>query len=157
MVSWDFAVYPVLTASLIHIYNCSNDSSIVSDAAKSNLLRAMNVVDKLCSVTPCADNVAIILRKLVTKAKMFPSDPDFKSCYKRDLSSNIIERKLKRTATFPLAQSPNEQPSDDEARNGNWMNQLYTLDQPPLDINMHLDMNGKFIQILTFIKKKPLI
>ncbi|KAI8880906.1 hypothetical protein K501DRAFT_190240, partial [Backusella circina FSU 941] len=77
MVSWDFAIYPVMTASLIHVYNCSNDSSIVSDAAKSNLFRTMKVVDKLCTVTPSADNIAIILKKLVTKGKIFPMDHDF--------------------------------------------------------------------------------
>lgn len=77
MVSWGFALYPVFTAALIHIYNATNSDSIISDVAKSNLVRALQVVDKLCLLSPMAAGMGNILKKIVALSSIFKNDPDF--------------------------------------------------------------------------------
>lgn len=77
MVSWGFALYPVFTAALIHIHNSSNPDSIVSDVAKSNLVRALAVVDKLCLLSPMAASMGNILKKVIALSPIFVDDPDF--------------------------------------------------------------------------------
>lgn len=77
MVSWGFALYPVFTAALIHIHNSSNPDSIVSDVAKSNLVRALAVVDKLCLLSPMATSMGNILKKVIALSPIFVDDPDF--------------------------------------------------------------------------------
>ena len=79
MVSWGFALYPVFTAALIHIHNSSNPDSIVSDVAKSNLVRAMAVVDKLCLLSPMAASMGNILKKVIAVSSIFVDDPEFVS------------------------------------------------------------------------------
>ncbi|KAL0140492.1 fungal-specific transcription factor domain-containing protein [Mucor lusitanicus] len=77
MVSWGFALYPLFTAALIHIYNSSNPDSIVSDVAKSNLVRALAVVDKLCLLSPMTMNMSNILKKVIALSPIFVNDPEF--------------------------------------------------------------------------------
>lgn len=77
MVSWGFALYPLFTAALIHTYNCSNPDSIVSDVAKSNLVRALAVVDKLCMLSPMTMNMSNILKKVIAMSPIFVNDPEF--------------------------------------------------------------------------------
>ncbi|CEP17386.1 hypothetical protein [Parasitella parasitica] len=77
MVSWGFALYPLFTAALIHTYNCSNLDSIISDVAKSNLVRALAVVDKLCLLSPTTANMSNILKKVIAMSPIFVNDPDF--------------------------------------------------------------------------------
>lgn len=77
MVSWGFALYPVFTAALIHIYNSSNPDSIVSDVAKSNLMRSLAVVDKLCLLSPMASSMGNILKKVISLSPVFIDDPEF--------------------------------------------------------------------------------
>lgn len=77
MVSWGFALYPLFTAALIHIYNSSNPDSIVSDVAKANLVRALAVVDKLCLLSPMTMSMSNILKKVIALSPIFVNDPDF--------------------------------------------------------------------------------
>lgn len=77
MVSWGFALYPVFTAALIHIYNSSNPDSIVSDVAKSNLMRSLAVVDKLCLLSPMASKMGVILKKVISLSPVFVDNPEF--------------------------------------------------------------------------------
>jgi hypothetical protein len=65
LVSWNFAIYPVFTASLIHIYNAENPDSIVSDVAKSNLIKAACVIKRLSKLSPGAVKLYEILRTLM--------------------------------------------------------------------------------------------
>lgn len=65
LVSWNFAIYPVFTASLIHIYNASNPDSIVSDVAKSNLIKAACVIKRLSKLSCGAVKLYEILRSLM--------------------------------------------------------------------------------------------
>ncbi|KAI8390152.1 fungal-specific transcription factor domain-containing protein [Blakeslea trispora] len=75
MVSWGFALYPVFTAALIHIYNCSSADASVSESAKLNLVRALAVVDKLCLLSPVACNMGDILKKIIAASPFFQSQP----------------------------------------------------------------------------------
>lgn len=65
LVSWNFAIYPVFTAALIHIYNASNPDSIVSDVAKSNLIKAAGVIKRLSKLSSAAGRLYEVLRQLM--------------------------------------------------------------------------------------------
>ncbi|KAI7905436.1 fungal-specific transcription factor domain-containing protein [Cokeromyces recurvatus] len=64
LVSWNFAIYPVFTASLIHIYNAANPDDIISDVAKSNLFRACNVIKRLSKLSIGAAKLYDVLTQL---------------------------------------------------------------------------------------------
>ena len=75
MVSWGFALYPVFTATLIHIYNCSSEDSSTSELARSNLVRALAVVDRLCLLSPVASNMGDILKKIIIASPFLQRQP----------------------------------------------------------------------------------
>ncbi|KAI9483643.1 MAG: fungal-specific transcription factor domain-containing protein [Benjaminiella poitrasii] len=64
LVSWNFAMYPVFTASLIHIYNATNPDTIVSDVAKSNLWRACSVIKRMSKISIAAARLYDVLTQL---------------------------------------------------------------------------------------------
>lgn len=64
LVSWNFAIYPVFTASLIHIYNATNPDSIVSDIAKTNLAKACGVIKRLSKMSIGAAQLYDVLGQL---------------------------------------------------------------------------------------------
>ncbi|CEP09457.1 hypothetical protein [Parasitella parasitica] len=66
LVSWNFAIYPVFTASLIHIYNATNPDSIVSDIAKTNLAKACTVIKRLSKLSIGAAQLYDVLRQLTS-------------------------------------------------------------------------------------------
>ncbi|CAO0801276.1 unnamed protein product [Mucor circinelloides] len=74
LVSWNFAIYPVFTASLIHIYNATNPDSIVSDIAKTNLAKACNVIKRLSKLSIGAAQLYDVLRQL-TRIREISIDP----------------------------------------------------------------------------------
>lgn len=121
MVSWGFALYPLFTAALIHTYNCSNTDSIVSDVAKSNLVRVLAVVDKLCMLSPVTANMSNILKKVIALSPIFVNDPEFVAMVnikKSPVDSECLDRigdpysKPDNHAT----ESPNETLNQQEAR-----------------------------------------
>lgn len=73
LVSWNFAIYPVFTASLIHIYNAANPDSIVSDMAKSNLAKASAVIKRLSKLSTAAGRLYDVLEQL-TKIRAIQMD-----------------------------------------------------------------------------------
>jgi hypothetical protein len=73
LVSWNFAIYPVFTASLIHIYNASDPDTIVSDVAKSNLARACAVIKRLSNLSTAASRLYDVLGQL-TKIRAIEMD-----------------------------------------------------------------------------------
>lgn len=64
LVSWNFAIYPVFTASLIHIYNATNKDRDIAEAAKSNLAKAVYVVERLAKVSFNASKLHDLLLEL---------------------------------------------------------------------------------------------
>ncbi|CEJ04546.1 hypothetical protein RMCBS344292_18501 [Rhizopus microsporus] len=64
LVSWNFAIYPVFTASLIHIYNATNKDRDIAEAAKSNLAKAVCVVERLAKVSINASKLHGLLLEL---------------------------------------------------------------------------------------------
>ena len=65
LVSWSFSIYPVFTASLIHIYNAASTDIIVADVAKSNIIKAMGVIKRLSKLSPAAGRLFDILKQLM--------------------------------------------------------------------------------------------
>lgn len=65
LVSWNFAIYPIFTASLIHIYNAGSTDTIVADVAKANLIRSMSVIKRLTKLSPGACRLYEVLKKLM--------------------------------------------------------------------------------------------
>lgn len=79
LVSWNFAIYPVFTASLIHIYKAADPDTIVSDVAKSNLAKACSVIKRLSNLSTAAGRLYGVLDQL-TKIRAIemdqPEQPD---------------------------------------------------------------------------------
>lgn len=65
LVTWNFAIYPVFTAALVHIYNAENPDSIVSDVAKSNLIKATGVIKRLSKLSNAAKRLYDVLIQLM--------------------------------------------------------------------------------------------
>ncbi|KAG2236790.1 hypothetical protein INT48_006974 [Thamnidium elegans] len=91
LVSWNFAIYPVFTAALIHIYNAANPDSIVSDVAKSNLIKAAGVIKRLSKLSSGAGRLYLVLRQLMKLRKI-----DIDSC---ELSDSDVAPKKRARAT----------------------------------------------------------
>ncbi|KAI8142510.1 fungal-specific transcription factor domain-containing protein [Fennellomyces sp. T-0311] len=70
LISWSFSIYPVFTASLIHIYNAASTDHIVADVAKSNIVKAMSVIKRLSKLTPGAGKLFGILKQLMETRKI---------------------------------------------------------------------------------------
>lgn len=64
LVSWNFGIYPVFTASLIHIYNATNPDTIIADVAKSNLVKACVVIKRLSKISIGAAKLYDVLDQL---------------------------------------------------------------------------------------------
>lgn len=90
LVSWNFAIYPVFTAALIHIYNAANPDSIVSDVAKSNLIKAAGVIKRLSKLSSGAGRLYVVLRQLMKLRKI-----DIDSCELSD--TDVAFKKRVRT------------------------------------------------------------
>lgn len=95
LVSWGFALYPVFTASLIHIHNCFNSDPKVSDIAKSNLVRSFAVVDKLGMLSPMAIGMGTVLKRVVSLSSLFVDDPEFLE--KLNISKSTQEKESERS------------------------------------------------------------
>ncbi|KAI9489239.1 fungal-specific transcription factor domain-containing protein [Zychaea mexicana] len=65
LVSWSFSIYPVFTASLIHIFNAASTDNIVADVAKSNIIKAMGVIKRLSKLSPAAGKLFDVLKQLM--------------------------------------------------------------------------------------------
>jgi hypothetical protein len=70
LASWSFAIYPIFTASLVHIYNTSNPDIIVSDVAKSNLIKLFKTVKKLTDVSQGAIKLKTLLTEVLKEHNM---------------------------------------------------------------------------------------
>jgi hypothetical protein len=110
LVCWSFALYPVFTAILIHLYNCTNPNSIIADVAKSNLVRGLATIDRLCYLSSTAKHISTIVKQLVTSSPIFKGDPAF---------CEILQ-----TEVTQATQSPPDAMEVQE-RDFNWINQLY--------------------------------
>ncbi|KAI8098493.1 fungal-specific transcription factor domain-containing protein, partial [Halteromyces radiatus] len=65
LVSWNFAIYHVFTASLIHIHTASHAGSVVSDVAKSDLIKSVRVVKRLSNMSAAACQIHQVLLRLM--------------------------------------------------------------------------------------------
>ncbi|KAI7899467.1 fungal-specific transcription factor domain-containing protein [Cokeromyces recurvatus] len=53
--------------------------AIIADVAKSHLIRALALVDKLCLLLPTTKNMVNILRKMIMLSSIFENDPEFEN------------------------------------------------------------------------------
>ncbi|KAI9469985.1 MAG: fungal-specific transcription factor domain-containing protein [Benjaminiella poitrasii] len=90
MLSWGFAIYPAFTAALIHVYNYTNPDSLVSGIAKSYLMRALVLIDKLCLLSPMANNMANVLKRLIMMSPKFINDPELKKTINTEKNSSLF-------------------------------------------------------------------
>ncbi|KAI7870988.1 fungal-specific transcription factor domain-containing protein [Spinellus fusiger] len=94
LISWNFSIYPVFTASVIHVYNASNTDSIISDVAISNVIKAIIVIKRLSKITPSAEHMYHVLRRLMHYHKIPCDDNDFvdEGCCKINMDDTEIQR-----------------------------------------------------------------
>ncbi|RCH92725.1 hypothetical protein CU097_001837 [Rhizopus azygosporus] len=77
LVSCGYAFYPIVTATLIHIFNACNPEKSVSDPAKMNLLESLDMIDKLNHTMSSEDAIEMMIRKSVLRSKLCTHDPVF--------------------------------------------------------------------------------
>lgn len=65
LVSWNFAIYQVFTASLIHIHTAANSGSVISDVAKGDLIKSVSVVKRLSKFSTSAGQIHQVLLRLM--------------------------------------------------------------------------------------------
>ncbi|CAO3627843.1 unnamed protein product [Cunninghamella echinulata] len=73
LVTWGFIMYPIFIASLIHVYNAKHPDSIVSDVAKANLLRALNLLKRFSKLSPIAYKIYTALYDLAKQYRYLPN------------------------------------------------------------------------------------
>lgn len=116
LVSWNFAIYPVFTAALVHIYNAANPDSIVSDVAKSNLIKATGVIRRLAKLSTGAQRLYEVLRQLmalrdisVDKGEWSDDDEEQQPARKKN-RCDIVKMRPKKINTSPtLTKTPYKQ------------------------------------------------
>ncbi|KAI8980552.1 fungal-specific transcription factor domain-containing protein [Pilobolus umbonatus] len=136
--SWNFAIYPVFTASLIHIYNASNSDSIVSDVAKGNLIKATQVVKRLSKLSTAAGRVYEVLLQLMKVRRIsVTGEEEVKKTHRRKKSGSIkktdedipankesdIQSPITIASDSDIMPSAQSTPS---SMNGDWINGLYS-------------------------------
>ncbi|KAI7873465.1 fungal-specific transcription factor domain-containing protein [Mucor mucedo] len=144
LVSWNFAIYPVFTAALIHIYNASNPDSIVSDEAKSNLIKATGVIKRLSKLSSGARRLYDVLRQLMRLREITVDNSELsddttvkenkrKTCHVRKNTASGSRLYLNRASSTEMnspmlsdseVASTHSTPSS--IGNGEWINGLYS-------------------------------
>ncbi|KAG1152744.1 hypothetical protein G6F37_000410 [Rhizopus arrhizus] len=74
---WGFSLYSTITATLIHVFNARSSDKTTAQAAKSKLVRALAVIDKLNLLWPGKDGMENLLRKRILSSKLCAEDPEF--------------------------------------------------------------------------------
>ncbi|KAG1057233.1 hypothetical protein G6F43_000928 [Rhizopus delemar] len=74
---WGFSLYSTITATLIHVFNTRSSDKTTAKAAKSKLVRALAVIDKLNLLWPGKDGMENLLRKRILSSKLCVEDPEF--------------------------------------------------------------------------------
>ncbi|CAO3577550.1 unnamed protein product [Absidia cylindrospora] len=70
LVSWNFAIYHVFTASVIHGHTALNSDSVVSDVAKTQLIKAIRVIEGISKLSTKASEIHQVLLQLMRMADM---------------------------------------------------------------------------------------
>lgn len=89
VVSWRFAIYPIFTAALIHIYNAASEDNIVADVAKANLTKAMTVIQRLSRLSEGAAKLYAVIKQLMDTRNISVHHAE-------DSDTEMKERKSKR-------------------------------------------------------------
>jgi hypothetical protein len=120
LVSWNFVIYPVFTAALIHIYNATQSDNQTAVEAKGHLKRAIAVIRQLGKLSVGANQLHTLLLDL-TKFQKIDVDEDDKKKKKRktrDTRHNITDtaRQLVSNESNPHYMSHTSLLSDNETR-----------------------------------------
>lgn len=106
LVSWNFAIYPIFTASLIHIYNAGSTDTIVADVAKANIIRSMSVIKRLSKLSPGACRLYEVLKKLMETRNISVDEDDISENEMQQQQQQKNKRK-KRSGKATSRQQPN--------------------------------------------------
>ncbi|KAI9307650.1 fungal-specific transcription factor domain-containing protein [Cunninghamella echinulata] len=108
LVSWNFAIYHVFTASLIHIHLATNSVHSISDESKSYIIKSIRVVKRLARFSIAAVPIHQVLLKLIKIGNIpyVDDDSDDNTTIKKDeqtISTSKYKRnnKSKSTVTTP--------------------------------------------------------
>ncbi|KAI8089729.1 fungal-specific transcription factor domain-containing protein [Halteromyces radiatus] len=94
---YSFSLYPVMQCCLIHIYNTRSTDTQISRAAKLDLNRGMDLLDKLQYMSSSAKKLNILLRNIIDNNNIPPSN--------RDTSLSPLVNVINRTSTSSSSES----------------------------------------------------
>lgn len=119
LVSWNFVIYPVFTASLIHIYNATQSDNQTAVEAKGHLKKAIAVIKQLGKLSAGANQLHTLLLDL-TKFRKIDVDEDEKKKKKRKTrdtrQATDTTRQLVSNENNPPYMDPTPLLSDNETR-----------------------------------------
>ncbi|EIE82765.1 hypothetical protein RO3G_07470 [Rhizopus delemar RA 99-880] len=160
--SWGYSLYSTITATLIHIFNARSPDKTVSQAAKSKLVRALAVIDKLNLLWPGKDGLENLLRKRILNSRLCAEDPEFAEQLKpqqqvKNSLQNTIPETINRhnhesvsTINGPDQTLKNHRPPEKKAeeyesttftKDYNWLDQLYLPSQQAPNENNYFMSN----------------
>ncbi|KAG1156293.1 hypothetical protein G6F36_014338 [Rhizopus arrhizus] len=117
LVSWNFVIYPVFTAALIHIYNATQSDNQTAVEAKGHLKRAIAVIRQLGKLSVGANQLHTLLLDLTKFQKIDVDDDDKKKRKTRDTRHNTdTSRQLVSNESNPHTMSHTSLLSDNETR-----------------------------------------
>ena len=160
---WGFSIYSTITATLIHVFNARSSDKTTSQAAKSKLVRALAVIDKLNILWPGKDGLENLLRKRILSSRLCAEDPEFAELLK---SQQMIENSLQSTMpeitnkdnpegvsttnepdqTLKNHRLPEKKEEEHESttftKDYNWLDQFYLPSQQPPNENNYFMPNS---------------
>ncbi|KAG1139911.1 hypothetical protein G6F37_010573 [Rhizopus arrhizus] len=161
--SWGYSLYSIITATLIHIFNARSPDKTVSQTAKSKLIRALAVIDKLNLLWPGKDGLENLLRKRILNSRLSAEDLEFAKQLK---SQQQVKNSLQNTIpgiinkhnhesvsttngpdqTLENHRLPEKKAEEYESttftKDYNWLDQLYLPSQPAPNENNYFMPNS---------------
>ncbi|KAI9006292.1 fungal-specific transcription factor domain-containing protein [Phycomyces nitens] len=125
LVSWNFAIYPIFTAAVIHIYNAANPDSIVSEVARANLVRSVLVIKRLSKMTHSAERLYNILIKLMEFNKIPFNHHDLSDQEEKTAPDGQLPKKTHITYRKKTPKRKHVMRSSSESQNDNSAGKIY--------------------------------
>ncbi|RCH82973.1 Transcriptional activator of fatty acid utilization, partial [Rhizopus stolonifer] len=150
LVSWCFALYPLVSAILIHAFNAQSSDKTITTTAKSNLVRGLALMDKLNSLSPFKEHVENTIRTGILNSNLCKQDPELVQLLEAQQKSKIkfvlkgtTNQESKTTQESETSESKNSfEYKTDECitplftDDYHWLDMLYVSSQNMLNQNM---------------------
>ncbi|RCH80269.1 hypothetical protein CU098_003227, partial [Rhizopus stolonifer] len=155
-ISWNFAVYPPITATSIHLFNAQNaDEAIVKDS-KSKVIQGITIINKLNAILVDRDELKIFKDRVLC-SKLFAQDSEFDEQLRslKNAGALSFSKKKRKTTGQKITQTlnksdhrskkdelPKEHTSSVSSEEYNWLDELRVpINQPTTMLDHSISSN----------------